>query len=198
MTTPTMTWTRLTRRLGSDHNPLRRRSDLLRAWLAPAAVMVFLVLGVLVTGAAYGWAHADNAAVRHAQRSWHRVPAVVLRAAPGPLEAGHGANSWVTFEPARWRSGGKMRAGLVPVTSGTAPGTTVPVWLNRSGAVQIPPLTRGQLADRVAVTAVVALTGLAVLLGGLAGAARWLLDRRQLAAWDAAWRAVAPRWSAGG
>ncbi len=197
MTTPTMTWTRLTRRLGSDHNPLRRRSDLLRAWLAPAAISAFLVLGVLVTGAAYWWAHAGNAAVEQAQRYWHRVPAVVQRAAPGPLEAGHGANSWLSFEPARWNSGGQVRTGRVPVASGTAAGSTVPVWLNRSGVVQIPPLTPGQLADRVAVAALVALTGLAALLGALAGAARWLLDRRQLAAWDAAWLAVAPRWSAG-
>ncbi len=40
------------------------------------------------------------------------------------------------------------------------------------------------------------LIGLAVLLLGLARAAR-LLDRRRLAAWEAAWTRIGPQWTRG-
>ncbi len=197
MTTPTMTWTRLTRRLGSDHNPLRRRSDLIQAWLAPAALAAFLVLGTLATGAASMWIHADNAAVQQAQRSWRPVPAVLLRSTPGPMFTAGGANSWTTWAPARWAASGRRHTGWVPAAAGTRAGRPVVVWLDRSGNVQVPALTPGQVADRVAVAALIALTVLAVALGSLARLGRWLLDRRCLAAWETAWLATAPRWARG-
>src|SRR5260370_8979974 len=39
--TPTTTWTRLAGRLGLDHNPLRRRSDVIEPRLWPSAVPGF-------------------------------------------------------------------------------------------------------------------------------------------------------------
>jgi hypothetical protein len=94
MATPTMTWRRLSRRLGRDGNPLRRRSDLIEAWLLPAMITAFLALSPLVAGAAGIWVRADNAAARHAQLSWRRVPAVLLQAAAGPQMSDNGANTW--------------------------------------------------------------------------------------------------------
>jgi hypothetical protein len=108
MTTPTMTWTRISRRLGYDHNPLRRRSDRIQAWLLPAAVGAFLILGPLLAALAIWWAHGQNTATRHAQRSWHSVPAVLLASAPGPLMTDNGANSWLVRVPARWAAGGRQ------------------------------------------------------------------------------------------
>ena len=83
MATPTTTWMKLTRRLGRDGNPLRRRSDLIEAWLLPAVIAVFLALCPVVAVVTAAWVHADNAAARHAQLSWHRAEAVLLQAAPG-------------------------------------------------------------------------------------------------------------------
>src|SRR5271170_7259274 len=80
--TPTTVWTRMTRRLGFDHNPLRRGSDVIEAWLLPAMIAAFLILGPLVAGAAGLWVHADNAAAQRATQSWHQAPAVLLQAAP--------------------------------------------------------------------------------------------------------------------
>ena len=157
MTTATVTWTRLTRALGSDHNPLRRRSDLMAAWLAPAAIAVFLVLGPLVAGGAVVWAHAGNAAARRAGRELHAVPAVLLAAVPGPLMSASGANSWLTWAPARWVAGGQAQAGRIPAVSGSPAGSTVPVWLNRAGHVMTPPLTASQARDRVIIAAAAAL-----------------------------------------
>ena len=93
MTTPTMTWTRLTRRLRDDHNPLRRRSDRVEAWLLPAVLAAFLVLAPLVAAATIWQVHAANAADTTAQQSLHPAPAVLLAAAPGPMHP-H-SSSWL-------------------------------------------------------------------------------------------------------
>ena len=195
MTTPTMTWTRLARALGSDHNPLRRRSDLIAAWLTPAAVVIFLVLGPLVAAGAVVWAHSGITAARQAERRLHPVPAVLLQSVPGPLMTAGGANSWLTWAPARWTAGGQSQAGRIPAASGTKAGSTVPVWLDRAGHVQNPPLTASQARDRVITAAAAALAALAALLAGFAIAGRCVLNRRRLAAWEAAWRMTGPRWS---
>ncbi len=198
MTTPTTTWTRLTRRLGVGHNPLRRPADLIEAWLLPAAIAAFLIFGPLAAAAASSWVHAGDAAARQAQRSWHRVPAVLLRAAPGPLMSDNGENAWLVWTPARWTEAGRTQAGKIPAVSGTRADTIVPVWLDRAGQVQVPLPTPSQLRDRVIGAAAVALTALAVLLAGLALFIRHLLDRRRLASWDADWQLVGPLWSRNG
>jgi hypothetical protein len=196
---PTTTWTRVARRLGFDHNPLRRRLDLIDGWLVPTVIAAFLALGPLLAGGVGLWVHADNAAAQRAQRSWHEVPAVVLQAVPGPVMAdsgtGTGSGSWLVWTPARWTAGGRAQTGNVPAPAGTSRGAVVPVWLNRAGRVQAPPLTAGAARDRIVVAALFALASLAVLLTILAVVARWLLDRRRLAGWEAAWRSVGPRWS---
>jgi len=186
---------RVSRRLGFDHNPLRRCSDVIEAWLLPAVIVVFLALVPVLLGAASAWAHAQNAAAQRAERSWHEVPGGLLQAVPGPLMSDNGANSWVTWTPARWTAGGRTHVGEVPAPAGTSAGSTVPVWLDRTGRVQTPPLTAGQVQDRATLAALVAFAALAVILGGLALLVRRLLDRRRLGGWAAAWLSVGPQWS---
>jgi hypothetical protein len=190
-----MTWRRLARRWGQDHNPLRRRSDLIEAWLLPAAIIAFLTLGPLVAVTAGLWIRADNAALRHAQLSWQRVPAVLLVAAPGPVMSDNGANTWVDWTLARWTADGRWRTGDVPAAAGTRAGSTVPVWLDGAGNVRLPALTPAQTGRPVIAVASLALLGLAVLLVSAALLGRRVLYRRRLAAWETAWREVGPRWS---
>jgi len=194
MTMPTMTWRRLTRRLGPDRNPLRRRSDLIEAWLVPAMIVAFLALGPVVAVTAGLWVRADNAAARQAQLSWHRVPAVLLAAAPGPMMSDNGANSWVDWTQARWTANGRPWLGKVPAAAGTRAGTTVAVWLDRAGNVQAAPLTPAQARHRVVDAAWMALAAFAALLAALALLGRRILDRRRLAAWETAWQAISPQW----
>jgi hypothetical protein len=186
---------RLARRLGRDGNPLRRRSDLIEAWLLPAVIAAFLALAPLVAVGTGVWIRADNAAARQAQLSWHRVPAVLLQAAPGPEMSGNGANTWLVWTPARWTADGRRWLGSVPAPAKTAAGSTVTVWLDPAGKVQTPPLTAAQARDRVAAATVIALAALAVLLAGLGLLARRVLYRRRLAAWQTAWLSVGPNWS---
>lgn len=193
--TPTTMWTRLTRRLGLDHNPLRRGTDLIGAWLAPAVIVVFLLLAPLVGGLVGLRVHADNSAAQRDQRSWHAVPGVLLQAVPGPMMTDNGANSWLTWTRARWTSDGLTHVGEVPAVSGTSAGTTVRVWLNRAGVVQNPPLTANGARQRIVVAVSFALAALAVLLMGLAPVARRSLERRRLRSWEADWLLVGPQWS---
>jgi hypothetical protein len=191
----TTMWTGITRRLGFDHNPLRRRSDLIDGWLLPAAIVAFLILGPLAAGAAGLWAHAGNVAAQRADKSWHQVRAVLLEPVPGPVFSDNGANSWLVWTPARWTAGGRVRTADVPAPAGTSADTAVTVWLNPEGKVMVPPLTAGGARDRIVVAVLFALAGLMALLTVLAVVTRWLLDRRRLAGWEAAWLSVGPQWS---
>ena len=192
---PTTMWQRLIRRFGCDGNPLRRRSDRIAAWLAPAVVVVFLGLCPVVAGLTGAWMRADNAAVQHASLSWDKVKGVLLQAAPGPLEPYHGANIWTELEPARWTFGGRSQRGLVPVPAGSAARSTVTVDLNKSGQVQAPPLTAAQLRDRIDTGTFITM----IAIGGLLLALTWLgrryLDRRRIASWEAEWLSVGPHWT---
>jgi hypothetical protein len=181
--TPTTTWTRMTGRLGLDHNPLRRRTDLIEAWLVPAVIIAFLLLGPLVGSLVGLQVHAGNTAAQRAQRSWHPVSAVLLQAVPGPLMTDNGANSWLTWTPARWTADGRTHVGDVPATSGTRAGATLRVWLDRAGAVQSPPLTPNGARQRIVVTVSLALV------------ARRMLERRRLRGWETDWLLVGPEWS---
>src|SRR5579862_1600219 len=194
MAAPGARWTRLTRTLGIDRNPLRRRADLVAAWLVPGALAALVLLGPLAAAGASFWVHADSAAAHRAEQSWHRVGAVLLQDAPGPI-LGNGPNAWIVWTPARWRLAGRQHDGPVPVDAGTRAGVVVPVWLDRAGTVQPPPLTPGQVSYRATLAAATAVVALAVLLACLTLLGRWVLDRRRLAAWETAWRSVGPQWS---
>jgi hypothetical protein len=195
MATSTMAWRRVARRLGRDSNPLRRRSDVLEAWLLPAAAVVFLALCPLVAGLTGMWVRADNASTQRVQQSWHPVPAVLLRAASGPEFTDHGANTWTTWEPARWTLDGRQYTGSIPVAAGSAVGSRQTVWLDGHGHVRVPPLAPAQLGQAVDAAMLISLAGLAVLVSILSMLARWILNRRRLAGWEAGWLAVGPSWS---
>jgi hypothetical protein len=191
----TTMWTRTTRRLGFDHNPLRRRWDLIDGWLLPAAIVAFLILGPLAATGAALWVHADNEAVQRADKSWHEVTGVLVDPVPGPLFSDNGANSWLVWSPARWIADGHTRTGEVPAPAGAGVGTTVKVWLNRAGEVQAPPLTAAGAGNRILIAVAFALAGLTALLTAAAVIARWVLDRKRIASWEAGWLSVGPQWS---
>jgi len=70
----------------------------------------------------------------------------------------------------------------------------VAVWVTASGWQTRPPLRRCQVIGRAFFAAGVT-AALAVLLLGTAMLARYILDRRRLADWDAEWRVTEPRWT---
>jgi hypothetical protein len=185
--------TRLAHRLGLDGNPLRRRIDKIAACLAALLMGVFLTGAPMLSLAAARWTGHAAATAQRAARSWHRVPAVLLRGAPLPALGWAFGSSWV---PARWTApDGQERAGRIPVSSRLAAGRTVRLWVDTAGSPTGPPPSHGAAVASEALAAAFASVALGAVLWWLAGAGRWVLDRRRLAAWEAAWAAIGPQWT---
>ena len=183
-------WLRGWRGWWPDRNPLRRRCDRAEAVLVTVLVAVFVAGAPLLAVSAGRWAPDGGRRTGQAQRAgWHQVPAVlrtatIRRFAPSP------ATAW-----ARWTApGGMPHTGRVLAPAGLAAGAVVPVWVDAAGRLAGPPAQAGQQDSRALADGLVAVFLLAELLWGAALAARGVADRRRLAAWDAAWRAIGPAW----
>jgi len=190
-----MKTSRLARTLGLDGNPLRRRTDRIAVCLAGLVIAVFVIGAPLLSAAAVGWASRACDTGQQAQRSWSRVPAVLLEAAPAPPTDAGGVvgHSWVR---ARWTApDGRTRTGQIPVSGGLAAGRTVQLWVDASGSPAGPRLTHRAVLATEATAAVLATCALGILLLCLTWAGQWLLDRRRLTEWDTAWSSVGPQWT---
>ena len=185
----------LVRRLGLDRNPLRRGTDWAEAWIRIALVLAFLIGAPLAAWGAGSWAGSVAPTAAHLQLAGeHRVPATLLRSVPG------NPDQWFTMRfawvKARWAvPGGPVRTGLVQAPAGRRAGSTVQVWLDRSGRPTEPPLPPSQVRGWVLMMAVIAAAALALLLLAVMGILGRILNRRRLASWGQAWSAVGPQWT---
>ncbi|MGX1543329.1 Rv1733c family protein [Streptomyces adustus] len=183
------------------HNPLRRATDLMEAWLALVALLFVLVVapvtGLLVGGVAQG---ALQRAVRSQHASRYEVTAtVVRRLTRSPLEADpetstlRDSRSRVTAD---WTApDGTVRHGPVVTTLKTPhTGDHFTLWTDAHGTLVARPL------DPVTATthAVLAGLGAAMLTVGLVEGVRrlvlWRMVRRRYARWDRAWERAGPDW----
>jgi hypothetical protein len=186
---------RLARKLGLDHNPLRRRTDRIAACLGAGLLAAFLAGAPLLSIAAAHWAGRLATTERRAESSWHLVSAVLLRAAPAPPAFGAGlfGGTWV---PARWTApDGRVRTGEIDVLTGLAKGQKIGMWVSQTGVPTGPPLTHRAVVARMLIGAAVAPIMLGIVLAFAAGVGRWVFDRRRLARWDSAWASVGPQWT---
>jgi hypothetical protein len=76
-----------------------------------------------------------------------------------------------------------------------AAGRTVRLWVNTTGSPTGPPMNHRQVVANEVTAAAAASATLGIMLLFLAWAGRRVLDRRRLAAWEAAWAAVGPQWT---
>jgi hypothetical protein len=192
---PTTMWLKLKRRMACDGNPLRRRSDVIAAWLTPVAVLIFIALIPVTATVTSSLSHAQNAAVARAMPTWHVVEGRLLRSTPGPAQTDNGGNLWNEVALAQWTFQGHTHSGSVPALAGSQAGDRQKIYLNDAGQVQTPPLAPGQLADRTDTITFIVLSALAMVLLLLKAIARKILDSRRIAAWESDWLAVGPRWS---
>ena len=184
------------RGLWPDRNPLRRTSDRMAASIVAVALLAFLVGAPIAALAAGRWARDAAFQVARAQHSsWRQVPAVLLADAPDTVDIGYGGVSFPEVR-ARWTApDGTLRRGLVAAPTGTRAGRTVLIWVDRAGRLTGPPLRPDQVTGQEMLAMVIApfmLGGILLCAGALGIQA---VDRRRLAAWDAEWRAIGPRWS---
>jgi hypothetical protein len=188
---------RLARVLAVDGNPLRRASDRAEAWIRAGLLAVFLAAGPAAALAAGHWASSAAGAGAGAPPTAHlrAVEAVLLQPAmtgAGPAAAGRDGRVWVR---ARWEDADVSAATVeVPAPAGAPAGAVVTVWLDASGRIAgSPEPARSPGAAVLAAMVALAAVGLALL--AVLRLTQLFLNWRRLAAWEAAWRSVGPRWT---
>jgi hypothetical protein len=184
--------TRVVRGLWPDRNPLRRALDRVEGVVVGGLAVAFLAGAPLAAVAAGHVVYGIGARTAHAQQAaWHRVPAVLLAAAPT-----YGYAGYQPIVRARWTApGGTRRTGLVPAPPGAWAGSTVSVWVDAAGRLTGPPLQPLQVRGQAVLAAILAPVVLGEVLLCAGQLAHYLLERRRLAAWDADWRATGPQWT---
>jgi hypothetical protein len=188
---------RLARRLGFDHNPLRRGTDRIEAVLR--LVLVVLLVAAVPAVAVLAGQRADHQALNraHAQRAAdHLVTAVLLEHPPATRTPDPYTPAQTAWVQARWQPPGlPPRTGEVLAPEGARQGSTVQIWIGTSGAITDPPMDHRDVVGDVCIAVVV--TCLVAWLALLASGAlvRRALERRRLNAWEAEWRASGPQWS---
>lgn len=171
-------------------NPIRRRDDVLEAWLV-LAIWVLIAVG----GTAAGVVTAHAAGQVFAQQRADRVPvsAVLLDDIPRPATSGMGGD----FAPARVRwtnSDGSTHSGKTLVSTGKTAGSTVRIWIDGNGKLSPQPTPPTEAAAEAALFGGSAALALSGLVFGIGSAGRWWLDRRRIAQWDKEWTLVGPKW----
>jgi hypothetical protein len=183
------------------HNPLRRTTDLVEAWLAFSALVLILVaaplIGAVVGSTAQG---ALQQAVRDQMQTRHRVTATVVKKVDGsPLDpdpetaTNRDRQSRVVAD---WTGpDGTDRHGTVMANLKIPkPGDHFTLWTDRQGRIVGRPLDTATATTH----AVLAGFGSAVLAAGLVEGGRrlivWRMIRRRYARWDQAWDKAGPDW----
>ncbi|MFF0433682.1 hypothetical protein ACFYU9_15795 [Streptomyces sp. NPDC004327] len=183
------------------HNPLRRTTDLVEAWVALAAA-VLLCLAVPAAGWAAG--ASANASLQRSARAQlsERVPTVARVIRPADRPAGRQPADVAAEQRLRpsvvadWTApDGTIHTGTVTTTRQQAhPGATFPLWTDRAGEPVTPPMH----PDTARAHALIAGFTVALLAGLLIESGRRLvvhrLMRRRYARLDRAWAQAGPDW----
>lgn len=188
-------WKHGIRRLGLEHNPLRRTVDRVETAVRLGLVAAFVFIAPPV---AVGVAHHAKALRLHAENTQtvrHRVIATLLRDAPPPVGR-FGVSVTKALVEARWNApDGSPRTGVVHASWGHKANSTATIWVDDSGRQVDPPLRRSQLVREEFVAAALTLAVLAFGALIVAHVVQQVLDRRRMARWDAAWSAAEPLWT---
>jgi|ERR1700722_121146 len=177
-----------------DSNPLRRASDRIETLVLILLAVVFLAAAPFAAAASGAWAHTMAQRAELAQAaSRYQVTAIVLTR---PARPAAGSASLVSFAKARWTApdGAAVTHGvLVPL--GTAASARLSIWTTRDGQPAARPLNGQQVASMTLLGQAAGAAALAIVLALGGVLARWSLNRRRLAAWDADWAVTGPRWT---
>lgn len=173
-------------------NPLRRRDDLVEAWIV-LVVWTVIVLGGAVAGVMTARAASDS--FDRVRNDRHPIPAVLVDSTGAGASSGDGSGYEQVRAAVRWTApDGSPRSGSALVEAGHKAGSHVVIWMNDKGQLAAPPPSTGAAATEAGLLgagAAVALGGVALAVGGLA---RWRLDQRRYDRWGREWERLGPQW----
>jgi hypothetical protein len=183
------------------HNPLRRTTDLVEAWVTLSALLLILLVAPVV-GSLVGAVAQDalQGSVREQRESRHQITATVVRKLDGsPLEAdpesaaGRDARTRVVAD---WRApdGTAHHGAVLAGLDAPHPGDHFEIWTDAHGRLVARPLDSATATTH----AVLAGFGAALLTAGTVEGSRrlivWRMVRRRYARWDQAWDRAGPDW----
>ncbi|MFJ1967328.1 hypothetical protein ACIO93_01510 [Streptomyces sp. NPDC087903] len=172
-------------------NPLRRRDDVVEAWIVLAVWMFFAVGG---TVAGLVTAHAADEMFARQRSERQSVAAVLLDDLPRGATA-IGGTTDRRMTSVRWTaSDGSTHTGHTLVDTGLKAGATVTVWHDAEDRLTPAPPSSTETAIESGFLGTAAAAGLACLVFGAGAVARWRLDRRRVDEWGREWDLVGPRW----
>jgi hypothetical protein len=167
-------------------NPLRRRSDVLEAWIVLAAWVVATV-GAVVAGVV--GAQATQHAVQRDRAERRPVTAVLVKTIPGSgRDVVTGVRYDLVLGKVRWTDErGAVRTGTTNVKPTAEPGSTVPAWTDGHGHLVSRPVALAEATTRVVLagTGFALATGALVLVGGHLMRVR--VERRATRQWGVEW-----------
>lgn len=172
-------------------NPLRRRSDLVEAWIVLTAWVCALVGGLL---AGLVTAHAVEAAAERQRAQRREVSAVLVEDAKDPVPA-RATTDYRVWATVNWTApDGSTYRDEVRVPPKAPAGSTVTVWTDASGYITAEPLTDGEARLHAVSGGVLAAVGAGGTVLVAARIVRLRLDQRRLAQWTAEWERIDTRW----
>ncbi|MDN3029275.1 hypothetical protein [Streptomyces sp. S.PB5] len=168
-------------------NPLRRRDDVLEAWVV-LAVWVLIAVGGTFAGVVTARAAGDVFDRQRAERE--PVRAVLLMDTPQAA-----ANAYRSMAKVRWIAGdGSSHTGKALVESGKKAGSRVTLWTDPWGDLVTAPPSPTEAAVEAGLLGTAAALAASGLAFGAGGLARWRLERRRIAQWGREWDLVGPQW----
>ncbi|WAZ19513.1 hypothetical protein STRCI_000569 [Streptomyces cinnabarinus] len=172
-------------------NPLRRREDIVEAWIVLAVWVAVLVGGTL---AGLVTAHAAEQVFAQQRGDRHATKAVLLADVPKAANSVGPASGHAVAE-VRWTADdGTARTDETLVARGQKAGAEIVVWLDGRGALAIEPMSRTEAAVESAALGSAAALAFTGVVFGVGTVARWRLDRRRVARWGPEWEVVEPEW----
>ncbi|NGO41761.1 hypothetical protein G6048_06090 [Streptomyces sp. YC419] len=172
-------------------NPLRRRDDVIDAWIVLAVGAVIAVGGTivgLVTDNAAGEVFARQRAERHSVR------AALLADIPRSV-AGVGTTGDKVAARVRWTDrDGSVHTDKTLADTGLKAGSRIVVWTDSRGEITAKPPSPAKAAVEAGVLATGAALAFAGLAYGAGALARWRLDQRRIEQWGSEWDLVGPQW----
>ena len=172
-------------------NSLKRRSDVIEAWILLVASIV-AVVGSLLAGMAA--AETVEQSLHRQRLERHAVPAVLTEDATNKnaVRVVDDTRVWATV---RWTApDGSASTGLTKVLPDTAKGTSVTVWTDPRGRLASKPPSPAAARFQAAWAGTLAAVGAGLAVTGGAHLVRGQLDRWRMAEWAAEWERVDGRW----
>ena len=186
---------RVLRGLRLDRNPLRRTTDRVETCLLAGLFVAAAAAAPFAAQAASHVAYADGLRAEQAQvASRHQVQAMLTQPASGAIN-GYTVTSLVPVQ-ATWTSvSGIRHSGQVLAPVDSPNGAAVTVWTDAAGDLTSPPLQPSQISGQSRLAAIGAVAAVVVLWLCATAVARYILNRRRMAAWDADWIVTSRAWN---